>query len=272
MVSISVGEPFLHEGLTEIVRYAKSNGLKIYIYTSGITTGDSGEVSNIPIQTFEALRALYVDRIIFDLPAIDEQVYNEFMGTCGYQKYALRSIRLCKKAGIFTEIHCVPTKINVDQIDKILSFSESESINMTSFLGLVPHGRAKGNREKLYLNDIENQKLKLELHKKSGKGIRVGIPLQGTGSEYVCYAAKAKLCVRYDGKVFGCEAFKYIQMFDDDGNIIVPDSIYEKDLTDIYYHSAYLIKEREFVDNQIICSDCGEKCPVQRMIRRVAGL
>lgn len=272
VVSISGGEPFLHEGLAEIVQYTKSKGIKAYIYTSGITIDGNGEISNITPQMFETLNALHVDRIIFNLPAIDEQVYNEFMGTHGYQKYALKSISLCKKAGIFTEIHYVPTKINVNQVDRVLAFARSENIDMISFLGLVPHGRAEENREKLYLDGIENQKLKLKLYEKNGKDIRVGIPLQYIGSEYVCCAARAKLCVRYDGKVFGCEAFKYIQMPDDDGNIIVPDSIYEKDLADIYHNSAYLIKEREFVDNQMTCSDCGEKCPVQRMMRCATGL
>ncbi len=32
IISISGGEPFLHEGLVEIVQYAKMQGIKIYIY------------------------------------------------------------------------------------------------------------------------------------------------------------------------------------------------------------------------------------------------
>lgn len=33
VLNISGGEPFLHDGLLEIVHYAKSKGIKVYIYT-----------------------------------------------------------------------------------------------------------------------------------------------------------------------------------------------------------------------------------------------
>ena len=39
-----------------------------------------------------------------------------------------------------------------------------------------------------------------------------------------------------------------------------------------YYHSEYLKHERKFVEHQMALSGCGEKCPVQRKMRRVAGI
>ncbi len=48
----------------------------------------------------EQLKKLGVDKLIFDLPAIDEVIYNEFMGTEGYQKFVLESISKSKKVGI----------------------------------------------------------------------------------------------------------------------------------------------------------------------------
>ena len=44
IISISGGEPFLHEGLVEIVQYAKMQGLKVYIYTSGITIENTDQI------------------------------------------------------------------------------------------------------------------------------------------------------------------------------------------------------------------------------------
>ena len=271
IISISGGEPLLHEGLVEIVQYAKSKGLRTYLYTSGITWDKSGTACAIDEQTLEHLEAAHIDKIIFDLPAIDEQVYDAFMGTIGYQKYALQSIRLCKKMGIFTELHFVPTKINKDQIDNLLAFSRKEHIDMVSFLGLVPHGRALENREVLYLSHSEKECRKEKLNRLEGHDIRVGIPLQTESSNFVCCAGVDKLCIRYDGRVFGCEAFKYVSLFDNNGNAVIPDSIYEKDLEEIYAHSLYLKKEQEFIASQIGCyGDCshGEMCPVQRMFRK----
>lgn len=272
IISISGGEPFLHEGLAEIVQYAKMQGIKVYIYTSGITIGNTGKTSHINLETLKLIKNVDVDKIIFDLPAIDDKVYDEFMGTKGYQSYALESIRLCKSLGIFTEIHFVPTKINVNQIDDILDFAEKENINAVSFLGLIPHGRANEHRNRLYLDALENVQLKCKLHTLESDSVRVGIPLQHVDNEYKCYAGRTKLCIRYDGKVFGCEAFKYVQLYDDNGDVICPDSIYERELVDIYYNSVYLKRERKFVEEQMCDCNSQEKCPVQRMMRKVVGL
>lgn len=268
ILSISGGEPFLHEGLEEIADYAKTKGIKVYIYTSGVILNCRNTVCAIELDKLHRLKAAGADKLIFDLPAIDESIYNEFMGTEGYQKFALESIDRSKKAGIYTEIHFVPTKVNINQIDKILSFAKINNIDKVSFLGLVPHGRAKENREKIYLSSQENELLKLKLHGLEGDGVRVGIPLQFMDSEYQCYAGKNKLCIRYDGKVFGCEAFKYITLFDEHGNVVEPDSIYHKNLIDIFNHSEYLKNERKLVEKTLDKCDCIEKCPIQKLMRK----
>ena len=272
VLSISGGEPFLHTGLLEIVRYAKEKGVTTYVYTSGVVLNDEGEAASINWELLNELHNLSVDKIIFDLPAINESVYDKFMGTKGYQGYALESIRRVQKLGIFSEIHFVPTKINVGEVDSILEFAEKAGINKVSFLGLVPHGRASQNKQELVLEKKENNELKVKLEKIASEKIRIGIPLQLDNEEYCCYAGKSKLCIRYDGKVFGCEAFKYVQLVDENNKVIIPDSIYEKSLEDIYINSEYLRYERKFVEQQMSECNCGEKCPVQRMMRKVSGL
>lgn len=262
----------MHEGLLDIVRYAKEKNITTYIYTSGITLNNTGKVESIPLNILQELYNLSVDKIIFDLPAINEFVYNQFMGTIGHQKLAFESIYKTLNAGIYTEIHFVPTKINVGEIDNILEFAEKSGVDKVSFLGLVPHGRAKQNMEKLVLNANENERLKLKLKQITSDKVRVGIPLQCKNDEYSCYAGKNKLCIRYDGKVFGCEAFKYIPLVDEKDNNIEPDSIYNKNLEDIYFQSDYLKFERKFIEHQMRENNCGEKCPVQRALRKVLEL
>lgn len=272
VLSISGGEPFLHDGLLEIVHYAKSKGIKVYIYTSGIILNIAGRVDSIQQEILQQLYSVAVDKIIFDLPAINEAIYDKFMGTSGYQKFVFESINKAQNIGICTEIHFVPTKINLDEIDNIVKFAERAGVNKVSFLGLVPHGRAANNTEELVLDAEENEKLKLKLEAINNNKIRIGIPLQREGSDCCCYAGKNKLCIRYDGKVFGCETFKYIQLSDENNRIVKPDSIYNKSLEDIYYHSEYLKYERKFVEHQMALSGCGEKCPVQRKMRRVVEI
>ena len=160
VLSISGGEPFLHDGLLEIVHYAKSKGIKVYIYTSGIILNIAGRVDSIQQELLQQLYNVAVDKIIFDLPAINETIYNKFMGTSGYQKFVLESLNKAQNVGIYTEIHFVPTKVNLDEIDSIVKFAERAGVNKVSFLGLVPHGRAANNTEELVLDADENEKLK----------------------------------------------------------------------------------------------------------------
>lgn len=269
ILSISGGEPFLHEGLLDIVRYAKQNNITTYIYTSGIKYDDVGNPCSINFEEFQELHNLSVDKIIFDIPAITEKIYDKFMGTCDNQKFAIESLVRSKQSGIYTEIHFVPTKINVDEIDNILSFSDKYKVDQVSFLGLVPHGRALENSNELLLSEQENEALKIKLDGLSFDKKRIGIPLQRNHHNNCnCYAGKNKLCVRYDGMVFGCEAFKYIQLFDDNGNIITPDSIYNRSLDDIFRNSEYLKAEKKYIEHQMAELGCSDKCPVQRSIRK----
>lgn len=269
VLNISGGEPFLHDGLAEIVKYAKANKIHTYIYTSGIMLNHKGNVCELEDCLLDRLKEFGADKLIFDLPSMDEKIYDVFMGTERYQRFALSSIQRSVKKGIFTEIHFVPTKINITQIDKVIDFAKEIGVDRVSFLGLVPHGRAKQNQETLYLSKEETDRLKQKLFEMASSQIRIGIPLQLDNSEYKCYAGRQKLCVKYDGKVFGCEAFKYIVLKDDQGNEIEPDSIYEKSIDEIYHNSLYLRQERDFIAEQMACSNCNEKCPVQRMMRKV---
>lgn len=269
ILSISGGEPFLHENLLEIVNYSKKKKMKTYIYTSGVTIKSNGLVGELDFNLLSSLKKNGVDRIIFDLPAMEEDVYDGFMGTKGHLKYVLKSIEFTKKLGIFTEIHFVPTKLNINQIDEVIKYANSVGLDMISFLGLIPHGRAKGKESQLYLSDDENRKLKEKLNNLQLQNIRIGIPLQIGNNEYKCYAGRQKLCIRYDGAVFGCEAFKYIELKNQRGEVIKPDSIYDKRIEDIYYTSEYLKREKEFIDYQLKTSGCCEKCPVQHTLRKV---
>ncbi len=270
VLSISGGEPFLHSGLMEIVGYAKEKGLDIYIYTSGVICNEVGIAGSIQEEILRKLQAIATDKVIFDVPAISEGVYDRFMGSIGYQRFAFESIRAACRVGLCTEIHFVPTKINLGEVENVIHFAQELGVSQVSFLGLVPHGRAEQNKDKLVLSAKENQELKERLAQIAGRGVRIGIPLQLENSEYCCYAGINKLCIRFDGLVFGCEAFKYVQLCDYQGCTVKPDSIYEMTLEDIFVNSTYLKLEREFIAQHLSNCNCGEKCPIQKMHRTKA--
>lgn len=124
ILSISGGEPFEHDGLISIVEYAKKKNLMVYIYTSGIVSGPDGSINSLDMDLLKKLHAVSVDKLIFDLPAINETIYDTMMGTKGYQPIVLSSIKNSTQIGIFTEIHFVPTKVNISEIDAVLEFAK----------------------------------------------------------------------------------------------------------------------------------------------------
>jgi MoaA/NifB/PqqE/SkfB family radical SAM enzyme len=83
----------------------------------------------------------------------------------------------------------------------------------------------------------------------------------------ICHAVREKLYIRYDGCVFGCEAFKYIPFFDGDGNPILPNSIYVRSIEEIVDNSPYLSKSKEFVERYSNIKPTTDACPVQKYLK-----
>lgn len=270
---LSGGEPFLHKDLLLIVKYAKERGISVVIYTCGVLENEHCFISSIPDAMLQELKDLGVDKIIFSLSAIDDGVYDRITDTHGHLPYVLQSIKNCLSCGIFTELHVVPLKLNLDQLDKILDFALDHKINRVSFLGFVPHGRGKLYSDQLSLSDEHYAGLidRLAMLSKSYSSdfLRVGIPLQKHDSGCSgCHAYTEKLCIRYDGAVFGCETFKHLSLYDPMGQLIEPDSIYKRPLREIYADSEHLKAEQTFIRGWMCMEHMTETCPVQRMFRR----
>ena len=267
VVSISGGEPFLHQELVDIVRYGKEKGFKINIYTSGIMLDRHGKYISLNEEMVKQLKEFGLDKLIFNLQSLSEEVYNKIMGTEGNLKLLKHSIAISKKYGIYTELHFVPMKLNYKEIQAVVDYVENQGLDRVSFLGLIPHGRAKMNRQELYLENNMNQGVKKLLNKLECEKVRVGIPLKLESTSCLCNAGKEKMYIKFDGSVYGCEAFKYITLRNEEGNEIKPDSIYTYDIEYIYRNSDYLKKAKAEVDSILVNKSLHENCPIQEKLR-----
>lgn len=269
-VCLSGGEPFLHGDLGAIVSYINRLGMDVNIYSSGIIEKED-KVTNISLTEFEQLKKRGLSKVMFNVQSSVEKNYDRITGTEGRFPILKKSIHNAISAGICTEIHFVPMKLNVNDIDSIIQFSEDIGIDKVSFLKLVPHGRAKENQKLLDLSPDETVDLKQKLSDIKSKNIRIGIPLSVHFGSDFCHAASSKLYIKFDGTVYGCEAFKYIQQLDNNNNNIQPCSVFNQSLLDIYEQSEYICATREFIKKYSSINSKCESCPVQKYLEIRGG-
>lgn len=279
---ISGGEPFLHEDLVNMVSFAKKHGFKISIYTSGIIVKDNNKFNSIDCSILTKLAKLDIDKIIFDIQSVNEKTYNVLMGTVNRLPLAIKSIKNSVKLGINTEVHFIPTKLNYKELPEVVEYISSLGIKRISLLRFVPQGRGEKSKSLISMNEQELEEFKSAAKAVRDKyknkiDVRIGIPLNDGRDTNSCVAGDTKIVVRYDSKVFPCEAFKGFEEFinpDAEGedayaggcyqtfynikDIVVPESVKEKSLIDIYYNSKYLNFVRKYIKKFKI-SECN-KC------------
>ncbi len=265
---LSGGEPFLHPNIVHIVQYAVGKGLKVDIYSSGII-GEPNKEHPISKEILRKCKISGLNRIIFNLQAGRPEIYDTIMQTKNNFDKVIESIKRTQECGMQTEIHFVPMKQNYKEIDCVVGLAKELGVCQVSFLKLVPHGRAKQFEEHILLNDekLKQVQEKLLTIKSNGEKIRIGLPLSQPGNVNCCHAVKEKLYIKFDGSVFGCEAFKYIRFYDEAGEEIKPDNIKNKRVYDIYKTSEFLKMSKKLIHDYFGKSSGCENCPVQKYLK-----
>lgn len=245
VVCLSGGEPFLHPGFMKIVTHAFDLGLKVYVYSSGITLQGERQVS-ISYDTLSSIKEI-IEKLIINIEASNISLYDRIMGTdFGGFELMHQTISTAVQLGITVEAHMVPMNINVGEIRNVISLCKQWGVSRVSFLRLVLHGRALDNIQLTRLDTIDHvitrQEI-AELKEINKSSIRVGIPFRSCSQRVNCWTGTSKLNIRYDGNVYPCEAFKNDLPFG--LTRACPDNVNQRRLDDIYRHSAYLIEIRQ---------------------------
>lgn len=239
LICISGGEPFLHPQIVDIVRYIHSKQVHCNIYTSGIVH-DGISFLSLTETLLYSIQGL-VDKLIFNIEAADNELYERIMGVSDGLELMQASVMRALRYGFVIESHTVLMKSNISSLPQIMALGNSLGISKMSFLRLVMQGRTVDNKELTYLTEEEIFIAK-ELIKSASRdynvSIRLGIPLSKCTEKINCMAGTVKLNIRYDGNVYPCEAFKNdrpLNLSD-----FKPDNIKVKRLKDIYKDSLYL--------------------------------
>lgn len=265
---LSGGEPFLHPDLVDIIRYAVEKGLKVDIYSSGIV-GEPDKEHSIAKKILCKCKMAGLNRIMFNFQAAHAEIYDTIMQTNNNFQKVIESIKNTQECGIETEIHFVPMKQNYKEIDSVVELARNLGVCQVSFLKLVSHGRAKIFEDKIMPNAEELKQIQEKLYTivSDGTKIRIGIPLSEPEKVSSCHAVKEKLYIKFDGSVFGCEAFKYIRFYNKNREEVEPDNIKNKRVIEICESSQYLKMSKKLIQ-EYSCKNFGcENCPVQKYLK-----
>jgi radical SAM protein with 4Fe4S-binding SPASM domain len=253
ILEISGGEPLEHIDLLKIIRHAKTRGLEIRLYSSGLRL-HNGEIASATTKSANELKNSGLDKIIFNIEGSTPTTHELVTGLNGSYKKAIESISAAISAKLWTGIHFVPTKLNFREIGKAIEISNALGVSEFAILRFVPQGRGLMNREKLELSPEEYEELFYVLNKiKLDSRIRIGHPLNcfiSDSESSECIAGKSHCLIRPNGDVVPCPAFK--QSVD-----YVAGNIKENSLINIWYNSETFEKLRTIKYKKIAgCKDC----------------
>lgn len=253
IIEISGGEPLEHSDILKMIRYAKTKGLEVRVYTSGLVS-QNGEFVSITDKLANDLKESYVDKIIFNIEGSKSTTHELITGLKGSYNKTVESISTVISAGLWAGIHFVPTRLNFREIEQAFETSQALGVSEFAILRFVPQGRGLKNRKILELSYQEHQELFNKLNKiKTQLKIRIGHPLNCFINDFEsseCFAGKSLCLIKPNGNVIPCPAFKYNVDY-------VAGNIKKNSLIDIWFNSEIFQKLRAFkYENLMGCRNC----------------
>ncbi|OGW82232.1 MAG: hypothetical protein A3G33_10560 [Omnitrophica bacterium RIFCSPLOWO2_12_FULL_44_17] len=131
----SGGDPLKRKDLPDLIRYAKSLGLR---------TGAIPAVT--PLLTRERIKELKdcgLDQIAFSLDAADQAEHDKFRKVEGVFKRTLESVAIANEYGLAVQINSLINVHNSEQLDELIKLVGNLKIVFWEVFFLVPTGRGK---------------------------------------------------------------------------------------------------------------------------------
>jgi len=194
-VNISGGEPLLTDNFISIIQWLKGEKIKVRLYTSTYIDDINTKL--------KALKLIDLDYIIISYYSNKNYVYNQIVGKKNIHDSILNNIKYCLDIGLNTEVHIVPTSLNISTLIDTVSELVDIGVNKISLLKLILQGRAEG-KGYLLPNKEELSEIINLLQLKYKDKIRLGLPF----SEGKCTAGIEKLVVLSDGNIIPCDSYK----------------------------------------------------------------
>ncbi|MFA5459497.1 MAG: radical SAM protein [Bacilli bacterium] len=260
-IVLTGGEPTLYNNLKRVVEHIKTNyDLKVKLYTMCYRTDEN-------IKLLTELSALGLDEIIYSTAINLSQ--SDDISSYNLSEYIYQLSRAINSKLSFHHVITTDTISNLKETCQLMHENTySKNRGSMSLLRYIPHGR--GTLE-LDLSKEELINLRNDIKKLSAQYpdfIRQGSPFNILGINHSpCIAGDEVMIIGYDGRVYPCDAMKYIDLVGFGGNI------YNTSLKDIYA-SFYFQKVRNLKLSHhaecLICDNfsiCRSGCLGQKIVR-----
>lgn len=133
-VSFSGGEPLMRRDFFDVARYAADKGLYVSLATNGTLIDD--DVAG-------RLRDSGVEYVDVSLDGANPETHDIFRGVPGSFERAIRGIKACVKAGLYTCVAMTVTKHNLSEVPKVVELAKKLKAKRFLAFNFVPTGRGK---------------------------------------------------------------------------------------------------------------------------------
>ncbi|MDR2720017.1 MAG: radical SAM protein [Nitrososphaerota archaeon] len=143
LLVLSGGEPLLRSDIYELIKYGSSKGLKMGLGSNGSLIDD---------EVAKKLKESGITTVSISIDSHIAAQHDDFRGVIGSWEKAVNAIKTLRANNILVQVNTTLTHDNYNQIDDIMSFSESIGVENFHLFFLVPTGRG------IKLDDISPQK------------------------------------------------------------------------------------------------------------------
>ena len=241
-VHITGGEPLVNKEFFEIARCLHENGFGTRVQTNGIL---------ITPDIAKRLKECGIEYVLISIDGL-EKTHNSFRNNYKSFDYAIKAVKICLEAGLYTRVNTVINKSNVQDLPELIKYINNLKPDQHSFFYLTPVGRGK-NIKNLMLS-LEEWKEVEKIVEKSGREnkciekIRLQNVIKNNEDDKKCRDDNCLILA--NGDVYHCVFFIY--------SPYKLGNIYNEDLYEIWTKNIDKVLE-ETSNEKILSKQCNKQ-------------
>ena len=249
---ITGGEPFIKDGIFDLIKYITKTKKRELIVLSNATLFDENKIA--------ALKKVLNPRLFLQvsLEGPNAEIHDKLRGEGSFDK-AVEGIKRLIGIGIIPIVSTAISKLNEKDIAKTSRFLSKLGIEEHNVLWMHAKGRGANNLSDLYVSSDNiaraMKKLKKEYKERemifdNVESLKVRVRTKRGRKNDLCNNCYEKICVNADGHVYPCASLNGDKNFD-------AGSVRKKSLEDIWLNSNVMKRGRaNSVQDKPECSAC----------------